>query len=113
MNDKTIYVVVARTPWAKVIMGPSRQAVFETHVLREAIDMKTTESGTNGVSVARLTHKAIARMAGYRVERSDTWTFQYFDKDDPLNVSGFVYISEAAAWEACCIDNGLIIVEGE
>ncbi len=56
-----------------------------------------------------LTHKAIARMAGYRVYFSDyggRYPVNWRDVDDETNI-GEHYINEEEAYKACCIENGL------
>lgn len=65
----------------------------------------------------KLTHKAIARSAGYRV-KSDyvavgrytlhKLMFAYHENSDEEDCSGFVYDTEEAAYKACCEDNQLI-----
>lgn len=63
----------------------------------------------------QLTHKAIARMAGYRIRGHPTKSSPYFywqsrDFDLIVNSTRF-YAEEEEAWKACCIENNLI--EGE
>lgn len=68
-----------------------------------------------------LTHKAIARMAGYRVKeeykwnnspRYNThmqWLYKWYDvaEGEESCVSSW-FDSEDEAWEACCVNNNLI-----
>jgi hypothetical protein len=69
----------------------------------------------------KLSYKAIARMAGYRVE----YTNGYFDRydyipgcfkwvDDGTVIDSYdKYTTEEEAYKACCIDNGLVGDEDE
>lgn len=72
----------------------------------------------------KLTYKAIARMAGYRV--TSEWRndgpyyavgnvkemFKWHDVADGINHQGTTWATtEDAAWEMCCIENELIEVE--
>ena len=67
-----------------------------------------------------LTHKAIARMAGYRVEMRNTaypnmnlaWGDWYYWKnmDEDGNTGKGRYVTEDEAWQACCIENELVEV---
>lgn len=68
----------------------------------------------------KLTHKAIARMAGYRVRVVKNSNLGYPQrllpsKYDWISVIGYeeeisnnLYDTEQEAWKACCIENGLI-----
>ena len=65
-----------------------------------------------GISM-KLTHRAIARMAGYIVEYSHQG-YYWTDKLDPNRNDGYdKYNNPEEAYKACCIDCGLIEEDNE
>jgi hypothetical protein len=59
----------------------------------------------------KLTHKAIARMAGYNIQSPYFGHYIWIDTQNCSVISYDTFDTEEAAWQACCIYNDL--VEGE